>query len=118
MFIVMILEVVMVMILEGWYFLVFLFVLLDNFCFLIICLFLVLVDLFLLLEEVIGFIVIDDILVDVMLNLGREFLFEFDLFLLFLFLEEVVFCILFDGILMDFVFKLGIRLGLSLIYLC
>lgn len=80
MFIVMILEVVMVMILEGWYFLVFLFVLLDNFCFLIICLFLVLVDLFLLLEEVIGFIVIDDILVDVMLNLGREFLFEFDLF--------------------------------------
>lgn len=110
MFIVMILEVVMVMILEGWYFLVFLFVLLDNFCFLIICLFLVLVDLFLLLEEVIGFIVIDDILVDVMLNLGRE--------LLFLFLEEVVFCILFDDILMDFVFKLGIRLGLSLIYLC
>lgn len=110
MFIVLILEVVMVMILEGWYFLVFLFVLLDNFCFLIICLFLVLVDLFLLLEEVIGFIVIDDILVDVMLNLGRE--------LLFLFLEEVVFCILFDDILMDFVFKLGIRLGLSLIYLC
>lgn len=83
MFIVMILEVVMVMILEGWYFLVFLFVLLDNFCFLIICLFLVLVDLFLLLEEVIGFIVIDDILVDVMLNLGREFLFEIMIIVIF-----------------------------------
>ena len=83
-----------------------------------ICSFLVSVDSSLSLEEVIGFIAIDDILVDVMLNLGRELLSESDSSSSFLSLEEVVFCISFDDILMDFVFKLGIRSGLSLIHPC
>lgn len=108
----------MVMISEGWYLLVSSSALLDNFCFSTICSFLMSVDSSLSLEEVIGFIAIDDILVDVMLNLGRELLSESDSSSSFLSLEEVVFCISFDDILMDFVFKLGIRSGLSLIHPC